>query len=79
MVRGKGCGVATPQSRLCRDSSPYAGEAFRTGVRIATGALRPRNDMVFLHGVRCKSGRADRGVRPYGVELQVWFTLLSCA
>ena len=33
-------------------------------MRIATGALRPRNDT--LQEVRCEAGRADRGVRPYG-------------
>ena len=35
------------------------------GVRIATGAVRPRNDIVFARGT-VRNRRADRGVRPYG-------------
>ena len=35
------------------------------GVRIATGAVRPRNDIAFARGT-VRNRRADRGVRPYG-------------
>ena len=44
---------------------PLGKGAEGAGVRIATGALRPRNDMVFARGAAQKR-RADRGVRPYG-------------
>ena len=66
--------------RSCGEESPSHGFAvpapFRQGgrgrgMRIATGALRPRNDMVF-----CKESvqgrRADRGVRPYGIILALF-------
>ena len=34
-------------------------------MRIATGAVRPRNDITFARGT-VWNRRADRGVRPYG-------------
>ena len=41
--------------------------AWGRGMRIATGGVRTGFAMTgVLQGVRCKAGRADRGVRPYG-------------
>ena len=42
---------------------PLGGKAWGRGMRIATGALRPRNDRACKG---CDGRRADRGVRPYG-------------
>ena len=39
-------------------------------MRIATGALRPRNDRGFTRGA-VQNRRADRGVRPYGGQQEV--------
>ena len=42
------------------------------GERIATASVRTGFAMTwFLQGVRCKSGRADRGVRPYGEDARL--------
>ena len=39
-----------------RATSPYAGEAFRRGVRIATTSVRAGLAMTFLQGVRWAAG-----------------------
>ena len=57
-VRGK-----NPPVTASPCQPPLGKGAKGTGVRIATGALRPRNDR-FLHGVRCKRAVGDAG--PYG-------------
>ena len=45
---------------------PYGGVGAGAWVlRIATGAVRPRNDIAFARGT-VWNRRADRGVRPYG-------------
>ena len=65
------CGEESPSHGFAA-TVPFIGKgAEGTGVRIATGALRPRNDMVF-----CKESvqgrRADRVVRPYGIILALF-------
>ena len=44
---------------------PLGKGAWGRGMRIATGALRPRNDRGFTRG-QCKAGRRDTWVPPYG-------------
>ena len=61
----KECGKRIPQSRLRRARPALGKGAEGTGVRIATGAVRPRNDIAFARGT-VWNRRADRGVRSYG-------------
>ena len=59
-VRGK-----NPPVTASPCQPPLGKGAEGTGVRIATGAVRPRNDIAFARGT-VWNRRADRGVRPYG-------------
>ena len=78
--RCKGCdAVRNPPGTASPCQPPLGKGALGTGIRIATGALRPRNDIGFSWGCGCGGAhgprptrafailRADRGVRPYGI------------
>ena len=58
-------GGASPISPPAGTQPPLGKGAEGTGERIATGALRPRNDGEFYMGAG-NVRRADRGVCPYG-------------
>ena len=64
--RYKRCGEGKNPPVTASPCQPPLGKgAMETGGRIATGALHPRNDMVFTRG-QCKAGRRDTWVPPYG-------------
>ena len=56
--------VRNPPVTASPCQSPLGKGAKGTGMRIATGAVRPRNDSVFARN-RCKAGRVVREADPY--------------
>ena len=82
-MRNKTCGGEWNLPVTASPCQPPLGKGAKgAGVRIATGALRPRNDRFYMgcgangpsgtpayggqQGVRGKVGRADVGIGPYG-------------